>query len=237
MDTAGDGVVRWSLVQLLGLLSMKNASAQGQSARNAAARQLMNDMGEWAKAVVWKQLGKSLRGLPAHEAREVVASSVQALAIAASTSNEPFAGDSELAARAWCRRVMLNHAVSELRLRAARRPVAAPASDTDEDEPEPLLDEASMTPVQRQLASVITSLRAVRRQVRDTRRPRDVPSTMKAIWCYLAYLSGATLDEQLLLLDLKANGGDTRRQRNLVYKLRERGRKALRDAYGVVQDE
>jgi hypothetical protein len=60
---------------------------------------------------------------------------------------------------------------------------------------------------------------------------------MKAVWCYLAYLSGATLDEQLFALDLKPSGGDGRRQKNLVYKLRERGRKALRAAYGCEPDE
>lgn len=245
MQMADKGAGRWSLVELLHILRQKHHQSPGQGQRNAAAKQLMDDMEGWAKAVIWKQLGRSVRELPPHEARALVDSAIQALAVAASTANEPFAGSSELAARAWCRRVMLNHVTSELRSRASRtragQGVALAVSEASDVEAlaaeHPLDDRAALSEVQQQLADLVMSLRAVRRQVRVARRPRDVPSTMKAIWCYLAYLSGATLDEQLFVLDLKGGDGDERRQKNLVYKLRERGRKALRAAYGCEQDE
>jgi len=246
MAMADTGAGRWSLVELLQLLRQKNDCPLSYGERNAAARQLMSDMEDWAKAVIWKKLGNSLRALSPHESRALIASAIQALAVAASTANEPFAGNSELAARAWCRRVMLNHVTNELRVRASR-PRAAPGlalavSEMIDAEAlaaeEPLDEGVTLSEVQQQLADLVMSLRAVRRQVRVTRRPRDVPSTMKAIWCYLAYLSGATLDEQLFVLDLKpSGGGDGRRQKNLVYKLRERGRKALRAAYACDPDE
>ncbi len=52
---------------------------------------------------------------------------------------------------------------------------------------------------------------------------------MRAIWCYLTYVSGATVDEQVrALVGAEVSELDTQRHRNRVYKLRERGRKALR---------
>jgi hypothetical protein len=88
-----------------------------------------------------------------------------------------------------------------------------------------------------ELAQAVGVLRAIRTRVYSTHRRRDAETTMRAVFCYVAYLSGATLDEQVRALEACAEGatntGDAaatreRRLRNRVYKLRERGRRAIR---------
>ena len=72
--------------------------------------------------------------------------------------------------------------------------------------------------------------------VSSRRRKRDAETTMRAVWCYLAYLSGASLDEQVRALEVddghasdppSHDADRARRYRNRIYKIRERGRKAL----------
>lgn len=85
------------------------------------------------------------------------------------------------------------------------------------------------------IAQAVNVLRTVRESVFATHRRRDAETTMRAVFCYVAYLSGATLDEQVRALEAGSEpetspGEDAareRRLRNRVYKLRERGRRAL----------
>jgi hypothetical protein len=66
---------------------------------------------------------------------------------------------------------------------------------------------------------------------------------MRAVWCYVAYLSGATVDEQVRALSSEAELGRScrepvssyQRRKNRVYKLRERGRKVLHELLPSLQ--
>jgi hypothetical protein len=109
---------------------------------------------------------------------------------------------------------------------ASAEPMLDDASDFEQDfidSDEPILSKA-------ELARALLVLRTIRKRVIDAHRPRHAESTMRAVWCYLTYLSGATLDEQVRAADSATGVGDFRRKRNRIYKLRERGRKALQQA-------
>jgi hypothetical protein len=208
--------------------------------RDSAAQVLMAEMTLWAPSVVWKAFGRQLRGLPTGEAESLIADAVQSLAVVATTSTSYFRGDEEASARAWCRRVLLSHVSSELRARGRLSHV-----DLIELTPEQsAIDEtdAERTGIDSvpsaELVQAVSVLRTIRARVFATHRRRDAETTMRAVFCYIAYLSGATLDEQVRSLDTRAESeagapddAATRRLPNRVYKLRERGRRALRSIW------
>jgi hypothetical protein len=138
--------------------------------------------------------------------------------------------------------VLLNHVSSELRKRDHLKNVhpiefAPEESAIDETDAGPVADDWIASA---ELAQAVNVLRTIRAKVFATHRRRDAETTMRAVLCYIAYVSGAALDEQVRALDAhaetEASASDdaaTRRLRNRVYKLRERGRRALRSIWLV----
>jgi hypothetical protein len=188
-----------------------------------------------------------LRALGAEEVENLIADAVQSLALVASTSESHFRGVGEASARAWCRSVLLNHVSNELRARKARQsvhPADLRATWTASDDRRlETIGTAGERPLDAQeLANAFRVLRAVRAHVFSGHRRRDAETTMRAIWCYLAYMSGAPLEEQVRALRVDEGlasdapnecAADSRRWRNRVYKLRERGRRALHGLWGT----
>jgi hypothetical protein len=204
---------------------------------------LLDQMKRAAPRIVKQAYGRWLRELAPGEVDGVIADGVQAVALAASSARVAFRGENEAAARAWCRRVLLSHVSNELRSRQARRAVSAgelsdgAVSESSFIEAAPAeRDDDRLTPPG--LARAVAALRLVREHVVRTHRPRDAESTMRAVWCYLEYLSGASIEEQLrtlgesegAALDADPGTASDARARNRVYKLRQRGRDALRAA-------
>jgi hypothetical protein len=181
--------------------------------------------------VIWKSLKRQLRELDEGDAEHVIADAVQSLVVIAATSAHGFRGRSELAARAWCRRVLVSNVSNELRIRRTARSIPAPDERAGMPEPD---GQGGADSEGSSLSEAMSLTLGVFRQLRDrayaTRRQRDAESTMRAIWCYWAYLAGATLEEQVRALGHgTALLADRKRARNRVYKLRERGRNALRE--------
>jgi hypothetical protein len=240
--TAADGS---PLADVLRVLGSRPSGIESKANRDRAAHVLLAEMEQWAPMVIWKAHGRGLRELGAGEVESLIADAVQALALAASTSRNNFRGQTGASARAWCRRVLLNHVSNELRSRQARRSIVPadfePWSEREVDLAEPPASSSGMgEQVFGELAQALKVVREVREKIRVTHRARDAESCMRALWCYLAYLSGSTLDEQVRALggttesdaeELAVDPATWRRLRNRVYKLRERGRKVLLQVY------
>jgi hypothetical protein len=230
----------WEALRVLGCPHARSELAT----RERAAKVLLDEMKLVAPGIINKAYGRWLREVAHDEVDGVIADAVQAVALAASARRAPFRGQNEAAARAWCRRVLLSHVSNELRTRQARRALHvrdlgvqdAPDSSFLEAAPPSENEEGRLSPSG--VARAVAVLRLVREHVVGTHRPRDAESTMRAVWCYLEYLSGATLEQQLGTFgeseSAEASGGagpaSVGRARNRVYKLRQRGRTALHAA-------
>ena len=232
MEPLPAGGLTLGLAEPLQLLSARDQHAACTPGREPAARALLAELQRWAPMVIWKSLRAQLRELNEGEAEHVIADAVQSLVVIAATSAHGFRGHSESAARAWCRRVLVSHVSNELRIRrAARRIPAAEEGATGAPEPEsPFGSTSERSRLSEAMSLTLGVFRQLRDRVYATRRQRDAESTMRAIWCYWTYLAGATLEEQVRALgDGTTLLDDRKRARNRVYKLRERGRNALRE--------
>lgn len=236
--TASNSVGDASLASALQALSRRDSQIELKVDRESAARILLDEMKHWAPSVIWNALGAQLKGLSRADVETLIEDAVQGLALVASTSSSPFRGDNEAAARAWCRRVLMSHVVDELRLRRAEQsaePLTPPPDSASDalDDAEPSSD-PQRARFHENLSHAVELLRAIRTHVYRARRRRDAEGTLRAVWCYLDYLSGATLEEQVQALTETEDGAavpgtDARRSRNRIYKLRERGHRALHE--------
>jgi hypothetical protein len=236
------------LVGVFRVLASRDSSIGLRGDREWAAQTLLLEMKQWAPATIWKAHGRSLRRLGSEEVDCLISDAVQALALATSSTDVSFRGSSEESARAWCRRVLVNHVSTELRRRRVQSELdGEELAELSYVEPEASPERDPVTTPESQsarfeLARAMVVLRTVRARLFSTHRPRDAESTMRAVFCYIAYLSGATVEEQIRALSSESPADDRqqpsdgleRRRRNRVYKLRERGRKALNELLVLV---
>ena len=243
MSVVGDArSARPGLIEVFRVLKRRDSTVTLRVDRESAAEALLFEMQQWAPTTIWKAHGSSLRRLPPEEVDSLIADAIQALALAATDSNFNFRGLTEESARAWSRKVLVNHVSSELRGRQHRQNLDEEEVDITWNtgtEPACHLELASTdTRAERlDLAHAVTILRKIRARLFAQHRARDAETKMRAVWCYLAYLSGATVDEQVRSLsnevELDGSRGEPvssyQRRKNRVYKLRERGRRALHE--------
>ena len=157
---------------------------------------------------------------------------VQHVALVASTGRARFRGTHEGEAVVWCSNVMLNYLRSELRWQIRQREHArlqqilhAPASSgTIHAELSDLAAQERTLALCRLRTEVLTYLCR-------TRNPRAARSLFDAVCCYLDYVMGTPLCEQLERwchgMD-PCNGGAVR-ARNRVYQYHRRGKLVLRE--------
>jgi len=202
-----------SLIDVFRVFTGRDSTVTLRGDREWAAESLLLEMQQWAPTAIWKAHGGLLRRLATDEVESLISDAIQALALAATSSKFNFRGLSEESARAWSRKVLVNHVASELRERQRRKELDAGELDATREaaaEP-PDFDVAdSETPAAFfDLARAMTTLRALRRRLFTTHRPRDAESKMRAVWCYIAYLSGATVEEQVRALSNESDLNDT----------------------------
>lgn len=214
------------------LCALREADPENVALRERAARRFCSEMERWAPAVLRSAFGDRWGHALGPRSADFIADAVQGVALAASSSAHHFRGQNEASARAWCRKLLVSHVANELRARRSRIPlVEVPAQllPATEQDLESMRPAASV-----QLVDALRLLQSVRAIVMATHRPRDAESTMRAVWCYLEYVSGATLEEQVRAVCGK--DGD-RRSKNRVYKLRERGKRAIQTVCAALEQE
>ena len=222
-----------SLVLALVHLGSKDSD---RATQEAAARDLHRHLKNTGLGLVRRSFGSAFAQSDRIEVAAIVDDAVQNVMLSAVSGRNPFRGESEIAARCWCRTALMNQ--FRLRVRGEtrlQRCLLRLAVESDVAYGDELRGHSDYLPGWTTVDApiLIGALREVEAIIAAEKRARDLCTVLAAYRCWLAQALGFSTAYQLEVWGGEREGGGAaanRRALNRIYQYRRRGRMAAAKA-------